>query len=109
MNYDVVRAWKDENYRESLDAEQLMANPAGELSEEDLLAVCGGDSPDDYGAAAAAAATTNNNNMAASSRHTHTWSLLCDINIFSARINVLAIVHLIDIGDCEKQICIHSA
>jgi len=108
MNYDVVRAWKDENYRESLDAEQLMANPAGELCEEDLLAVFGGDSPDDY-SAAAAAATTTNSNMAASSRHTHTWSLLCDINVFSAHVNILAIVHLIGIGDCEKQICVHGA
>ena len=108
MNYDVVRAWKDENYRESLDVEQLMANPAGELSEEDLLAVCGGDSPDDYGAAAAAAASTSNM-MSSSSRHTHTWSLLCDINVFSANIAVLAIVHLVDIGACQKQICIHGA
>lgn len=45
MKFDVVRAWKDQNYRESLSSEQLPAHPAGELelSESDLQAVYGGD------------------------------------------------------------------
>jgi mersacidin/lichenicidin family type 2 lantibiotic len=47
MNIDVVRAWKDAQYRESLSSEELAlvpANPAGEveLVEEDLLSVMGG-------------------------------------------------------------------
>ena len=47
MKIDIVRAWKDEDYRSSLsDAQraQLPANPAGlvELSETDLLGVAGG-------------------------------------------------------------------
>lgn len=44
---DVVRAWKDEDYRLSLSHEELSAlppNPAGviELSDEDLGSVAGG-------------------------------------------------------------------
>lgn len=46
MKFDLVRAWKDENYRESLSEEQrelLPANPAGEveLTDADLQAACG--------------------------------------------------------------------
>lgn len=41
MNLDLIRAWKDEDYRESLSAEQLALlneNPAGliELTDEEL-------------------------------------------------------------------------
>ena len=48
MKFDIVRAWKDENYRQSLSDEQLCslpANPVGEveLPEVDLEAVTGGD------------------------------------------------------------------
>jgi mersacidin/lichenicidin family type 2 lantibiotic len=44
---DVIRAWKDDAYRNSLSQEQrqqLPANPAGlvELSDEDMLSVSGG-------------------------------------------------------------------
>ena len=44
---DIIRAWKDETYRNSLSAEQraaLPANPAGaiELTEAELDAVVGG-------------------------------------------------------------------
>ena len=47
MKLDIIRAWKDEAYRQSLSVEQLStlpANPAGELelSEADLAAVYGG-------------------------------------------------------------------
>ena len=47
MSIDVVRAWKDAEYRESLSSEQLAlvpAHPAGEveLAEEDLLGITGG-------------------------------------------------------------------
>jgi mersacidin/lichenicidin family type 2 lantibiotic len=46
MNIDIVRAWKDAEYRESLSSEELAlvpAHPAGEveLAEEDLLSVMG--------------------------------------------------------------------
>ena len=47
MSIDVVRAWKDAEYRESLSSEELAlvpAHPAGEveLAEEDLLGITGG-------------------------------------------------------------------
>lgn len=50
MKFDLVRAWKDESYRQSLNEEQLNslpANPAGELelTGADLEAVYGGGIP----------------------------------------------------------------
>ena len=50
MKLDIVRAWKDESYRQSLSEEQLgllPVNPAGELelSEADLEIVFGGVKP----------------------------------------------------------------
>ena len=47
MQIDIVRAWKDEAYRQSLSEEELRAlpeNPAGEieLTDADLEAVYGG-------------------------------------------------------------------
>ena len=46
-NIDIIRAWKDEDYRNSLSAEELAslpANPAGmiELSDADMGKVSGG-------------------------------------------------------------------
>ena len=48
MKFDIVRAWKDDAYRQNLSAEQLTqlpANPAGELelSDADLAFIYGGD------------------------------------------------------------------
>jgi mersacidin/lichenicidin family type 2 lantibiotic len=50
MKLDIVRAWKDQTYREHLSEEQLArvpANPAGdlELSESNLATVYGGNCP----------------------------------------------------------------
>ena len=47
MSVDIIRAWKDEEYRQSLSTEelkQLPENPAGliELSDEDMSSVAGG-------------------------------------------------------------------
>lgn len=45
MKLDIIRAWKDEAYRQSLNDEQLRTlpeNPAGELTEIDLQFVSGG-------------------------------------------------------------------
>ncbi|MBR8834759.1 MAG: mersacidin/lichenicidin family type 2 lantibiotic [Stigonema ocellatum SAG 48.90 = DSM 106950] len=46
-NVDIIRAWKDENYRNSLSDEQhslLPKNPAGmiELSDEEMESIVGG-------------------------------------------------------------------
>jgi mersacidin/lichenicidin family type 2 lantibiotic len=48
LDIDIIRAWKDEDYRNSLSEEQrsqLPENPAGmiELSDEDMRSVVGGD------------------------------------------------------------------
>ncbi len=48
MNNNIIRAWKDREYRESLSAEELAllpANPAGqvELTADELDRVVGGD------------------------------------------------------------------
>ena len=50
MNLDVIRAWKDDTYRNTLTAEQLAmlpANPAGaiELTEAELASVDGAITP----------------------------------------------------------------
>jgi mersacidin/lichenicidin family type 2 lantibiotic len=47
MKFDIIRAWKDEAYRASLNEEQLAvlpANPIGEveLSDSDLAGISGG-------------------------------------------------------------------
>jgi len=108
MNFDIVRSWKDEAYRQSLNTEEVPAHPAGELNDAQLGQVFGGDSPD-YSDAAAAASTTNNNNSLASSRHHHTWAGLCDIGVFSATVPVIPILsHLLVIGKCTKQTCADS-
>ena len=44
MKFDIARAWKDASYRASLSEEQLRtlpANPAGELTEDELAEVAG--------------------------------------------------------------------
>jgi len=44
-NMDIIRAWKDQAYREKLNQEQralLPDHPAGELSDADLEAAVGG-------------------------------------------------------------------
>lgn len=46
---DIIRAWKDELFRDALEEGAAPQNPAGaiELTEEDLTAVAGGDTPSD--------------------------------------------------------------
>lgn len=100
MKFDVVRAWKDENYRQTLSQEQLEmlpANPAGELDEEALATVHGG-YYGGFGAASSASAT------AASTRF-HSLALLCDISLFS--INLLQI-ELVPIASPTSQVCAES-
>jgi len=106
MKFDITRAWKDEAYRQTLSEEELQslpAHPAGEVIDETELAeVFGGDMPD-VGMGAVGAASS----ASSSSRHTHSFSLLCDINVFSLDAHVIAIDHLLGIAECEKQICIN--
>jgi len=108
MKFDIVRAWKDEEYRRTLDSEELKTlpeNPAGELKDSQLARVIGGNSPD---SAAAAAATTNWFGTGARRSH-HTWAGLCDINLFSNVVPILAIHRLVVIGKTEKQVCAENS
>jgi mersacidin/lichenicidin family type 2 lantibiotic len=52
MKFDIVRAWKDETYRQNLSDEQreaLPANPAGELTEAEMALVYGSGGGGGYG------------------------------------------------------------
>ncbi len=106
MKFDITRAWKDEAYRQTLSEEQLNtlpANPAGELGDAEMAAVCGGGGEDIggnwAGIGASSAASSN-------SRHTHSFSLLCDINVFSLdKAKVIDVDGLLNIANCHKQLC----
>ncbi|HEY0753116.1 MAG TPA: mersacidin/lichenicidin family type 2 lantibiotic [Ktedonobacteraceae bacterium] len=104
MKFDVVRAWKDENYRQTLNKEQLSAlpaNPAGEINETELAGVCGGDGNGDSAFGASTSAL-------ASSSHFHSYGLLCDTNIFSLDVPLLELDHLINIASSETQVCVNA-
>ena len=90
MKFDVVRAWKDENYRQSLSQEQLAqlpSNPAGEteLADMDLQAIYGGGAG--WGGALAGASAFDNggfgfgnfNQTIISRRCSRNCSFGCDI------------------------------
>ncbi len=106
MKFDIVRAWKDETYRQTLSAEQrntLPANPAGELNDTELAAVCGGDGGfgNDFGVGAASSASAND-------VRTHSFSLLCDISIFSLdKAKVIDADSLINIANSDTRICVN--
>ena len=104
MKFDITRAWKDENYRQTLSEAELKAlpaNPAGELGESELNEVHGGSGFDGYGVAASSSASH-------SVVRNHSWSLLCDISIFSADLHVAGLDRLINIGSCETRPCLED-
>jgi len=118
MKFDIVQAWKDEDYRQSLsegEHMELPVNPVGELSDAELQGIMGGDgggyqAPAAYHAAGSAAAASTNNTVFGSRQHCHSWGLTCDINVFSAKVDVLEILSsLIDIGNSSTQICVHRS
>jgi mersacidin/lichenicidin family type 2 lantibiotic len=107
MKFDIVRAWKDEAYRQSLDAEELQAlpaNPAGalELTDEDLEMVQGGAGHYDF--------HHHGLGFASASRSRATRSLsyavICDITIFSLDIKIIGL-DLLNIGSPNSKICIN--
>lgn len=81
MKCDMVRAWKDELYRQTLHEEQrrtLPANPAGELTSDDLQTIYGGGLPS-FGSLGASFA---------SKRHCfHSFAFFCQENVFSLNVN----------------------
>lgn len=91
MKFDIVRAWKDENYRQSLSEEQrslLPANPAGEveLNDADLQDAFGagsfGFSPFDFGLGCffpGGFGHGNFNRVTISNSCSHACSFSCDI------------------------------
>lgn len=98
MKFDIVRAWKDETYRESLNEEQLEmlpANPVGELDESDLATVCGG------GLGVGVSSSSSSQELKAEKR-THSFALICDISIFS--LNAIQIP-IIPIASPLSQCC----
>ena len=112
MKFDVVRAWKDEEYRQTLSEEQLNTlptNPAGELSDADLAAVCGGYNGPDwedpnwwFGVVSSSSSSTSRHRL-------HSWGLTCDIDVFSADVHVLGgLDRLINIGSTETRFCVES-
>jgi mersacidin/lichenicidin family type 2 lantibiotic len=113
MKFDVVRAWKDEAYRQTLDDEQLStlpANPAGELSDSELASVCGGSNGpwDPYWGFGVGIASSSSS-LASILRHRlHSWGLTCDIDVFSADVQVIGVDRLVNIGTTETRFCIES-
>ena len=108
MKSDITRAWKDEAYRETLSDEQLKSlptNPAGELNDTELTAVCGGYNGYGYGGDFGVASSS-------SASHTqfrgHSYAVLCDINVFSADVHILGLDRLLNIGSCETRPCLNN-
>lgn len=98
MKFDIVRAWKDETYRQSLSEEQLSAlpvNPAGELNETELAAIYGG-----------SVGVGTSSSAAFSEEHrTHSFAVLCDLSIFSLN---LITIPIIPIASPTTQACAES-
>jgi mersacidin/lichenicidin family type 2 lantibiotic len=88
MKFDVVRAWKDESYRQNLSEEEmnlLPANPAGELAESELTSVAGGGGwAGPGGLGGAAASSSSSASQAWRIIHIHSFSgSICDTAYFS--------------------------
>ncbi|MEO7020512.1 MAG: mersacidin/lichenicidin family type 2 lantibiotic [Ktedonobacteraceae bacterium] len=87
MQFDIVRAWKDENYRQSLSEEQLNTLPTSpvgelELSDTDLETIYGG-----WG--------SGNHNYGSSnggSQRVGSIALICEINIYTINLSLLPIL-----------------
>jgi mersacidin/lichenicidin family type 2 lantibiotic len=100
MKFDVVRAWKDETYRQNLSEKQremVPANPAGELelTDDELEAVFGGG----HGHSAIVAKAF------AGDEQTRSYALVCEINIFSIDIQLLTL-DLVRIGAPRTKVCV---
>jgi len=124
MKFNVVRAWKDEAYRQSLSKrqrERLPANPAGELTETELELVTGGDGSGGgngggiqpvapaithhgafHGSAGAASSSASSTERIITS-----FSVVCTIDVFSVSLHVLNVENLISIANSERLICAH--
>lgn len=104
MKFDIVRAWKDEIYRQSLSEEQLQslpANPAGELTDDELASVSGGN----WNSTGVGGTSTS----AAKSEHCHSYTvIICDLNVFSNDVAILALQDVLNIGSPRNETCVHA-
>lgn len=118
MKFDIVRAWKDDSYRQSLNEEQLSmlpANPVGELTDAELATIFGtggGGGPIGPGpvaggpvAGGAVAPAIPAVPVVPVAHHdfvrNESIAVLCELNIFS-----ISIVSNIAILGAVNQICI---
>jgi mersacidin/lichenicidin family type 2 lantibiotic len=137
MKFDIVRAWKDESYRQSLSTEQLNTlpgNPAGELSNAEMELVYGGGGggggplgggplgggPVGGGPVGGGAVGAGLSGSAASSHRTHSFAVFCDRNTFSINARRtstgeigdvgadLLAIDLISIGNPVQQVCVND-
>jgi mersacidin/lichenicidin family type 2 lantibiotic len=93
MKFDRIRVWKDEQYCQNLSQERLNAlstNLASELTDVELESVYGGS----VGLGASASL--------ASDERIHSFSVLCDINIFS--LNAI-VIPVLSIASTTNQTC----
>jgi len=113
MKFDIVRAGKDDSYRQSLSNEQLntlSTNPVGELSDRELESIYGGQGGGAVGASDSVAA----------SERIHSWSFICDRNTFSINTKRLSTgeidaealsfpeINAFSIGNCVTQVCTNN-
>lgn len=104
MNLDIVKAWKNQTYRQSLGSEEMIAlpvHPAGELMESDLASVRGGDGGP-FGIAGTAASRAVSEDI-----HVHSFGVTCDTNIFSAA-QLATLTGAINILSTIAQICANN-
>src|SRR5947208_11668395 len=105
MKYDLVRAWKDDAYRASLDADladSLPDHPAGDLSDAELSEVCGGG----YSPHAKAFSLAGANAAGARFWRDHTFSGFCDFTFGSFTLPAIAIPGLLGFARCPtSQVC----
>ena len=115
MKFDIVRAWKDESYRQSLSEEQLNTlpvNPVGILSDAQLEVVYGGGGAP-LGAIAplggvGAGAGVGESSSLASEKRIHSFAFECDMNIFSLNLISLSHLGLANILSPTTQICANN-
>lgn len=130
MKFDIVRAWKDETYRNKLSNKQrnrLPANPVGELNDTEMEMVYGGGGggggAGGGGMATPAAPVIHHSYhvyhhastvvvataaVGGSETRNHSYSVLCDINVFSADVHIIGVDRLLNIGSCETRPCFNN-
>ena len=91
MQFDIVRAWKDEAYYQSLSEEQLSAlpiNPAGELTDADLAGIsgAGGFPGSDVGGVGGVGVGAVGVGVGVQHIRNESVALICEINVFSVSI-----------------------